>query len=152
MKFVKFPDVVTFPDGTKVRPASLSDRLEHDSWRQFGLYLDEKWHPSWSSDIIPWEDFGLPKSCTQAVDQITAAFRRAKAGEHVEVGCWGGHGRTGTVLACMAILAGVPPKDAVAWVRGNYDTEAVEGRKQEEWVLWFADEVERRGDLAGGKH
>ena len=152
MKYVKFPDVVTFPDGTKVRPASLSDRLEHDNWRQFGLYLDEKWHPSWPSAMIPWEDFGLPKSCAQAVDQITSAFKRAKAGEHVEVGCWGGHGRTGTVLACMAILAGVPPEGAVAWVRRNYDTEAVEGPKQEKWVLWFAEEVNRRGDLAVGRH
>jgi len=152
MKFITFPDVVRFPDGTEVRPASLSDRLEHDKWRQFGLYLAEEWHPSWPSDIIPWQDFGLPKSCAQAVDQIRAAFMLAKDGQHVEVGCLGGHGRTGTVLACMAVLAGVPPKDAVAWVRRNYDTEAVEGTEQERWVLWFADEVKRRGDLAGGKH
>lgn len=152
IKFVTFPDVITFPDGTKVRPASRSDRLEHDNWRQFGLYLAEEWHPSWSSDFIPWEDFGLPKSCAQAVDQIHAAFMRAKDGQHVEVGCLGGRGRTGTVLACMAVLAGVPPNDAVTWVRQNYDTDAVEGPEQERWVLWFADEVKRRGDLAGGKH
>ena len=42
---------------------------------------------------------------------------RARRGELVEIGCLGGSGRTGTVLACMAVLAGVPPAEAVDWVR-----------------------------------
>lgn len=149
--------LVRFPDGTEVRAASLSDRLEHDNWRQFGLYMDEAWCPSWSSYVIQWQDRGLPKSYAEAVDQISAAFRRAKSGQHVEVGCIGGHGRTGTVLACMAVLAGVAPNEAVAWVRQNYDHRAVEEnlkgeREQEQWVLWFAGDIKRRGYSAGGKY
>ncbi len=31
--------LVRFTDGTEVRVASLRDRVEHDSWRQFGLYM-----------------------------------------------------------------------------------------------------------------
>ena len=142
--------LIRFPEGTEVRAASLSDRVEHDNWRQFGLYMDEGWSPSWESIVIRWRDFGLPYSNAEAVDQIVAAFKRAKAGEHVEVGCIGGLGRTGTVLACMAVLAGVAPNNAVAWVRQNYHQRAVENGDQQHWVLWFADEVSRRGDLARG--
>jgi len=142
---------VRFPDGTEVRAASLPDRVEHDSWRQFGLYMDEAWRPSWESQVIRWQDFGLPESNAEAVDQILAAFARAKAGQHLEVGCFGGLGRTGTVLASMAVLAGVAPNEAVAWVRQNYDRRAVENTRQQQWVLWFAEEVERRGDLSSRK-
>ena len=137
--------IVRFPDGTEVRAASLSDRVEHDSWRQFGLYMDEAWQPSWESQVIQWQDFGLPHSNEEAIDQILAAFNRAKAGEHVEVGCLGGLGRTGTVLACMAILAGVEPNDAVAWVRKNYHRRAVESEAQQQWVLRFATVAKHLG-------
>ena len=129
---------VQFPDGTQVRAAALSDRREHDDWRRFGLYLDPAWRPSWLAEIIDWEDFGLPKSPAKAASQIRTAFERAKGGEHVEVGCRGGLGRTGTVLACMAVLAGVLPEEAVGWVRKNYDPRAVETSDQEGWVVWFA--------------
>ena len=58
----------------------------------------------------------------------------------IEVGCAGGLGRTGTVLACMAVLAGVPAPDAVSWVRRNYRVGAVETPEQERWIDWFAAE------------
>jgi protein-tyrosine phosphatase len=74
-----------------------------------------------------------------AAQQIVGAFSRARSGELVEVGCLGGSGRTGTVLACMAVLAGVPPVEAVAWVRATFRPEAVETTDQEAWVQWFAE-------------
>ena len=67
-----------------------------------------------------------------------AAFARARSGGLVEVGCAGGLGRTGTVLACMATLAGVQSSEAVAWVRANYDQRAVETAEQEAFVERFA--------------
>jgi hypothetical protein len=129
---------VTFPDGTRVRALSLSERRERDDERDFGLYLDERWRPAWPAELIAWADFGLPRTPATAAAQITAAFARARRGERVEIGCAGGLGRTGTVLACMATLAGVPAPDAVAWVREHYDAAAVETSEQEEWVRWFA--------------
>jgi protein-tyrosine phosphatase len=60
---------------------------------------------------------------------------RARAGERVEIGCLGGHGRTGTAVACLAILSGHPPGEAVAWVRANYCVEAVETTEQEAFVV-----------------
>ena len=129
---------VVFPDGTRVRASSLPDRDEHLSGRDFGLYLDPRWNPTWPAELIDWPDFGLPRDDARAASQIRAAFARAKRGEGVEVGCMGGLGRTGTVLACMAVLAGVDAKEAVAWVREHYRPNAVETPDQERWVQWFA--------------
>ena len=130
--------IVTFPDGTRVRASSIAERRIDDPERTFGLYLDARWNPTWPADVIAWRDFGLPEDPEAAARQIEAAFERARGGELVEVGCLGGSGRTGTVLACMAVLAGVPSAEAVAWVRDAYKRQAVETAEQEDWVLWFA--------------
>jgi hypothetical protein len=95
---------VTLPEGTPIRALAISDRVEHDVARDFGLYLNGRWRSTWPSDTIDWRDFGLPTDATRAAAQILDAFVRAKSGEAVEVGCLGGLGRTGTVLACMAVL------------------------------------------------
>jgi hypothetical protein len=122
--------IVSFPDGSRVRASSLAERQPDDPERAYGLYLDPSWKPTWRAEIVAWPDF--------AARQIAAAFRRAQDGELVEVGCLGGSGRTGTVLACMAVLAGVPAEEAVAWARGAYRPQAVETPEQEAWVEWFA--------------
>jgi len=130
--------IVTFPDGTRVRASSIYDRRVDDPERAFGLYLDAHWEPTWPAEVIPWRDFGLPADGESAARSIESAFARARGGDLVEVGCIGGSGRTGTVLACMAVLAGVRAADAVGWVRGAYRPEAVETAEQEQWVAWFA--------------
>jgi hypothetical protein len=132
---------VIFPDGTRVRASSLLDRDEQSPGRDFGLYLDPRWNPTWPAELIDWPDFGLPADGARAAAQILDAFSRAKGGEGVEIGCLGGLGRTGTVLACMAVLAGVDSVDAVAWVRENYRSGAIETLDQESWVDWFAASV-----------
>jgi hypothetical protein len=129
--------IVRFPDGTIVLASSLAARSEDPDTRDFGLYMDPAWNPVWHAELIDWPDFGLPTDPLEAADRIVSAFERAKAGDRVEVGCVGGLGRTGTVLACMATLAGVPADEAVAWVRANYDPRAVETIEQEGWVAWF---------------
>lgn len=130
--------VVTFPDGTRIRASSLLAR-ESESPPSFGLYLDPRWEPDWPAEHVDWPDFGLPRDRERAVEQIRGAFDRARGGEEVEVGCLGGLGRTGTVLACMATLAGVEADQAVPWVRENYNPHAVETAEQEGWVRSFAD-------------
>jgi len=96
------------------------------------------WQPTWPAELIDWPDFGLPADPKRAAAQIDDAFARARAGQHVEIGCRAWLGRTGTVLVCMAVLAAVPADEAVEWVRSHYRPEAVEGEEQEAWVLWFA--------------
>jgi hypothetical protein len=129
---------VSFPDGVVVRGAAVTDRETNADWRDYGLYLDARWAPTWPATVLDWPDFGLPTSDADAIRAIEEAFDRARAGRNVEVGCAGGRGRTGTVLAGMAVLAGVAAPDAVTWVRDRYDPRAVEGSAQEAWVLDLA--------------
>ena len=140
--------IVGFLDGTRVRASSISDRCVDDPERTFGLYLDPRWEPTWPATVIDWKDFGLPENPELAAQQIADAFGRARRGGLVEVGCLGGSGRTGTVLACMAVLAGVPPVEAVAWVRASYRPEAVETADQEAWVRWFAEWMDTHPDAS----
>jgi len=133
--------IVEFPDGTIVTASPLAARQEHSEGRDFGLYMDSSWAPTWEADVIEWPDFGLPVDPERAADQIVAAFALAKEGKGVEIGCIGGLGRTGTVLACMAILAGIPGSDAVGWVRTYYNENAIETEDQESWVRWFSQRV-----------
>ena len=64
---------------------------------------------------------------------LAEVFRRA-ATSKVEIACAGGTGRTGSALAILARLSGVPSGDAIAWVRANYRPRAVETFRQRRWV------------------
>jgi protein-tyrosine phosphatase len=66
-----------------------------------------------------------------------AEVRERAPAERVEVACGGGVGRTGTALACLAVLDGVPAERAVAWVREHYHRRAVETPWQRRFVARF---------------
>ena len=125
---------VVFPEGTRVL-ASASWIYRPEIAADVAMYLDETWAPY--GQVIEWPDGGIPRNQEEARRLIHDAFDAAREGRRVEVGCVAGHGRTGTVLACMAVLAGVPGPDAVDWVRANYLPGAVETPEQERWVRWF---------------
>lgn len=91
---------------------------------------------AWDARWVPWPDFGLLADHRDAQDALREAWRRAEA-ERVEIACAGGHGRTGTALACIAALDGVPPQRAVAFVREHYDPRAVETPWQRRFVRRF---------------
>jgi len=93
---------VQFPDGTTVEAVGIQERRPDKPGWDYGCYLDASWRPTWNADVI------LPADARATAEAICNTFRRAKHGEPVEVGCIGGVGRTGTVLACMANLAGIP--------------------------------------------
>jgi protein-tyrosine phosphatase len=76
----------------------------------------------------------VPESPGAVVGALKAILERARSGQDIEVGCLGGHGRTGTALACLAVLTGHPALDAVAWVRSSYCTKAVETPEQEAFI------------------
>ncbi len=90
---------VRFPDGTVIRALGLSERKVEDRDRDYGLYFDPAWRPTWPSDVVELKDFGLPGEYESVAEQIRRAFLRAKRGERVEIGCISGLGRTGTALA-----------------------------------------------------
>jgi protein tyrosine phosphatase len=131
--------IVRFPDGTAVQATGL-ERADVDADPQFGLYLDKAWGDAsvtWTYEVLDWPDFGTPADPDRAESAIVAAFQKARSGQVIEVGCLGGSGRTGTVLACMAILSGIATSDAVDWVRGSYRRNAVETQEQQDFVRQF---------------
>jgi protein-tyrosine phosphatase len=104
----------------------------------FGLYLEERWAtPPWDHEHLAWPDFGVPPDVDLLRASLADVLARAGAGARVELGCWGAHGRTGTALACLAVLAGHAPGDAVEWVRTNYCERAVETPEQQAFVESF---------------
>ena len=43
---------VRFPDGTVIRALVLSERKVEDRGRDYGLYFDPAWRPTWPSDVV----------------------------------------------------------------------------------------------------
>ncbi|MFC0006418.1 protein-tyrosine phosphatase family protein [Micromonospora siamensis] len=123
--------VVVLPGGAEVRgrPARRAA-----SPADFTLLLVDGPAPAWPSRRVRWPDFWIPVDRADALDALGEALRRAHAGERVEVACRGGIGRTGTALAALAVLDGLPVGQAVTWVRAHYHPRAVETPWQRRWL------------------
>ena len=137
--------IVALPDGAVVLAHGRFDivPVERPTDPQFALYLDERWRDdpvvAWPHVVVTWPDFGLPADEPALFDTIVDVHDRARAGALVEIACYGGIGRTGTVLSCFAVAAGITDgSDAVAWVREHYHPSAVETPEQEQLVARFA--------------
>jgi hypothetical protein len=129
------PGVVALPSGRLIRGRGLRRPLPGGPLPRFGVYLTGSAPPPvpWAARWLRWPDFWLPRDRARAVEVLTEAWRRA-ADERVEIACGGGRGRTGTALACLAVMDGVAPDDAVRWVRERYDRRAVETPWQRRYV------------------
>lgn len=131
--------VVVLPSGRVVYGRSLRRPVLEGPRPDFGLYL-LTWPPEplpWDAQWIRWPDFGLPTDRATARLALAEAWSRA-AKERVEVACAGGLGRTGTALACLAVLDGVPVPEAVTYVRTHFDIRAIETPWQRRYVARFA--------------
>lgn len=97
-------------------------------------------HPAIPTIYVPWYDGrGLPQPTLHWL--ITTILDEMEKGKLVELGCGGGHGRTGTILTCLLIEAeGLDPKDAINEVRKRYCEEAVETISQVTSIYAFAGE------------
>ena len=132
------PGVLRLPSGRLVRGRGLRRPLPGGPAPTFALHLLGRRPPpvDWESRWLRWPDFRLPTDRTDAVDALREAWSRA-AVERVEIACFGGRGRTGTALACLAVLDGVPRDRAVAHVREHYSRHAVETPWQRRFVTRF---------------
>jgi hypothetical protein len=126
---------MSLPSGRLLRGRGLGRPLPDGPRPTFAVYLLGQPPPAvrWESRWLRWPDFRLPADRADVLPVLTEAWQRA-ATERVEIACTGGRGRTGTALACLAILDGVPSFCAVAFVRAHYDQHAVETFRQRRYV------------------
>lgn len=139
MTDLRLDGAIQLPDGAWVRGRGLRNPTPGGPTPEFGIYLGSrrlqaKHRIGWSHEWVDWPDFLLPRDTRLATERLRDLHQRAQRGERVEVACGGGVGRTGTALAALAVLSGVPATDAVAWVRANYHHRAVETPWQRRWV------------------
>jgi hypothetical protein len=116
-------------------------------WADIGFYLDNAWAGSsvfvsagadvpfvakreCRSILFPWPDYSVPRDC----ETLFAGLRwlvGQVAHQRVEIGCFGGHGRTGSALAGLLVAQGIDPDVAIRRVRTEYCFEAIETTEQE---------------------
>ncbi|GAA4909953.1 protein-tyrosine phosphatase family protein [Streptomyces coeruleoprunus] len=132
--------VLRLPSGRLVRGRGLRRGLPGGVLPDFGVYLLGAAPPvvEWESRWVRWPDFWVPRRHEEAIQALREAWERAGR-ERVEVACGGGIGRTGTALACLAVIDGVPARRAVAYVRAHYHPRAVETPWQRRYVRRFGD-------------
>ncbi|MFE4502895.1 protein-tyrosine phosphatase family protein [Rhodococcus sp. NPDC056743] len=131
--------VMRLPSGRLVRGRGLRNPLPEGPSPDFGLYAQARQPPSflWESRWIRWHDFWLPSDRSEFRSALEELLRRSET-ERVEIACGGGFGRTGTALACLAVLDGVAAEGAVTYVREHYSHRAVETPWQRRFVSGFA--------------
>jgi protein-tyrosine phosphatase len=132
------PGVLRLPSGRLVRGRALRRPVPPGPLPAFGLYLlgREPAPVAWEHRWLRWPDFRLPSDREAFAAALREAWERATT-ERVEIACAGGQGRTGTALACLAVLDGVPGPEAVGYVRAHYAPRAVETPWQRRFVTRF---------------
>jgi ADP-ribosylglycohydrolase/protein-tyrosine phosphatase len=81
----------------------------------------------------PVVDMGVPADPAAYRLVLADVLARVKAGQTVAIACRGGLGRTGTAVACLLVIAGLAPDDAIALTRrSRHDT--IERNEQEAFV------------------
>ena len=130
--------VLRLPSGRLVRGRGLRRPVPAGPQPAFALYLlgREPEAVPWQARWPRWPDFGLPSDPAAAADALREARARTRA-ERVEIACAGGYGRTGAALACLAVLDGLPGRQAIAHVRDHYAARAVETPWQRRFVTRF---------------
>lgn len=94
--------------------------------------------------IVDWTDMGTVP-VEQLEDIVEVCLSKMRAGKRIDIACAAGHGRTGTLLACLvARVEHLPAREAIAAVRFRYCPHACETLAQEQLVgRYVAQHVSR---------
>ena len=100
---------------------------------------------------FPIPDRGLPRDETDLLALVRDMLARMSQGRKLYVHCWGGHGRTGTVVAVLlAHLHGISAKTSlIMWkqmhhTRTHHATRASPEARQAAFVRRLLDKVEKK--------
>lgn len=92
---------------------------------------------NFGKDVIdihyPIQDMGAPKNVAEFKQMVTWLALQLSLGKKLHVGCIGGHGRTGLLLA--ALLAECGDTDAIHTVRKVHCKRAVESKDQIDFLV-----------------
>ena len=152
-------------DGLIVHASAWSDRPS--AWNKdkdplptivpdIGFYLDDYWAdgqlvtspgfaPPFLSPqergaviIYPWQDRAAPVDMDEVERACRWLLTELEAGKFVDIGCIGGHGRTGTLICCLLVIQGMNPNMAISQVRRDYCSQAVESIAQTRFIQMLA--------------
>ena len=125
-----------------------------------GCYMDHSWNNGYftltphapqhedlfvreqvPSMFISWGDMqAIP--LMEYSQAIVWCMSRMMSGEVLEIGCIGAHGRTGTLLAGILVYQGMTATEAMAKVRKDHCSKAIESKKQEDLIRNYHKELE----------
>ena len=129
----------------------------------YGIYMCSAWRdklsPFWTDGayvkraaalrqypalVVDWPDMGILKP--ELLDQLVEiCLSKMRQGKWIDLGCNAGHGRTGSLLACLiARKEHLSGDRAIIEVRRRYCSHAIETRMQEEAVRRYIAEWGRR--------
>jgi hypothetical protein len=115
----------------------------------YDIYIGLDYGMKYQNRNYPWEpgagtvveflysisDMCAPKSPKDFKAMIKWMAEQLEAGKKIQVGCIGGHGRTGLVLAALVAYTKVAPKNAIQYVRKHHCKKAVESASQIKFLM-----------------
>ncbi|WJY36252.1 protein-tyrosine phosphatase family protein [Streptomyces sp. P9-2B-2] len=115
--------------GTSLDSEERRRRAPYAEPADIGLYLDERWRGETDARtpyFVYWPTLEAPVERSLLVRRIKEAATALANGTTVEVACFGGHGRTGTVLCCLDVILGeTTAQAALERIRREYCHYAV---------------------------
>lgn len=126
-----------------IRGGSVTAPTKPNDWGNADIIVGLDTSMKVSKEMYPWDDkaqfifyirnMGVPKDLVQFKKLLNYLKVNILNDKKIFVGCIGGHGRTGLVLAALVTeLTG--EKDSITYVRKNYCAKAVETVTQVDWL------------------
>ena len=135
------------------RKPDLSIYLDY-SWIDYGDILGHGYHVYANGEtpyiFVDWPDMkGIGLESLVRLEWI--ARKNITEGKRIEIGCLGGHGRTGTLLACiLSDLEGMnDANEVVKEIRKRHCTKAVETATQVKLVGTFIEYMNEKKQIYG---
>ena len=92
---------------------------------------------------VDWRDMGTI-NIRELSQTVLWCLRRVEEGHNLSIGCYGAHGRTGTLLASLLVHEGSTAKEAIARVRKEYCVKAIETAGQEKLIEDYDKALENK--------
>ena len=103
--------------------------------------FDQYYSDTTGSMYIKWPDMSVIPMRDYSQVIVWCMSRIMEEGARLEVGCYGGHGRTGTVLAGLLVYNGMDGQEAIKKVRSDYCSRAIETKSQEDLIVKYSTEL-----------